>query len=60
MTAKEIEELFYAYGELNYRLGRMETDGNTSSKKYDKLVDERDYMRNSIEKWLSNLQKVEV
>lgn len=60
MTRRDIEEAFYTYGELNYKIGRMETDGLTGAKKYDKLVEERDYMRNSIEKWLSCLPKVEV
>lgn len=60
MTLKDLEDIFYTYGELNYKIGRMETDGNTGSKKYDKLVEERDYMRNSLPKWLSYLQKVEV
>ena len=60
MTRRDIEEAFYTYGELNYKIGRMETDGLTGAKKYDKLVEERDYLRNSFEKWLSNLQKVAV
>lgn len=60
MTRRDIEEAFYTYGELNYKIGRMETDGLTGAKKYDKLVEERDYLRNSFEKWLANLQKVEV
>lgn len=60
MTLKDLEDAFYTYGQLNYSIGRMETDCQNGSKKYDKLVEERDYMRNSIEKWLSCLQKVEV
>jgi len=60
MNLSDLEDAYYTYGELNYRIGRMETDGQTGGKKYDKLVEERDYMRNSIGKWLANLQKVEV
>jgi hypothetical protein len=60
MTRSDLADAFYTYGELNYKIGRMETDEQTSAKKYDKLVEERDYMRNSVEKWLANLQKVEV
>ncbi len=55
MTRSDLANAFYTYGELNYKIGRMETDGQTGGKKYDKLVEERDYMRNSIEKWLSSL-----
>ena len=60
MTLSDLADAYYTYGELNYRIGRMETDCQNGGKKYDKLVEERDYMRNSIEKWLSSLQKVEV
>lgn len=60
MNLSDLADAYYTYGELNYRIGRMETDGQNGSKKYDKLVEERDYMRNSIEKWLSSVQKVEV
>ena len=59
MTLKDLEDAFYTYGQICYQIGRMETDGNTAAKKYDKLVEERDYMRNSLSKWLSCLQKVE-
>lgn len=51
---KDIEDAFYTYGELNYRIGRIETDGTSSGKKYEKLVEERDYMRKSIGKWLAS------
>jgi hypothetical protein len=60
MKFSDLEDAYYTYGELNYRIGRMETDGNTSGKKYEKLVEERDYMRDSLPKWLATLQKVEV
>ena len=52
MNLSDLEDAFYTYGELNYRIGRMETDGNSASKKYDKLVEERDYLRNKFPTYL--------
>jgi hypothetical protein len=37
MTNKDLEEFIYEYGHVMYRLGRMETDGNTTTKEYNKF-----------------------
>jgi hypothetical protein len=42
MTTKELEEKIYEYGHVMYRLGRMETDGNTTTKEYNKFCNEKE------------------
>ena len=49
MNSKELEELIYEYGHVMYRLGRMETDGNTSTKEYNKM----DILKEDIKKKLN-------
>ena len=39
MPNNELEELIFEYGHIMYRLGRMETDGNASTKEYNKFCD---------------------
>lgn len=39
MQNKDLEEMIYEYGHIMYRLGRMETDGNASTKEYNKYSD---------------------
>jgi hypothetical protein len=64
MNNSDIEELIYEYGHVMYRIGRMETDGNTSTKEYNKFCDMRDKLKkqfdehfNSTDKY-QNLKKV--
>jgi hypothetical protein len=37
MNNSELEELIYEYGHVMYRLGRMETDDQSSTKEYNKF-----------------------
>ena len=63
MDNKSIEEKIYEYGHVMYRLGRMETDANESTKEYnkflnmkEKLVKEFDeHFKNSISKLRQSL-----
>lgn len=48
MTLSELEEAVFEYGHLNHRIGRMETDGQTTQKKYNQSVDERDALRSRL------------
>lgn len=49
MNNKDIEELIYEYGHVMYRLGRMETDGNSSTKEYNKFCDMRDKIKRQFD-----------
>ena len=39
MTNKKLEEMIYDYGETLKHIGKFETDGKTSLKEYNKLVE---------------------
>lgn len=47
-TLKEIEEMVYDLAALSYKVGRIETDGTTTQAKYNKLVEQRDDLKNEI------------
>jgi len=48
MTLSELEEKIYDLAAISYKIGRIETDGSTSQKKYEKLVAERDELMNQV------------
>ena len=54
MNNKDLEELIYEYGHVMYRLGRMETDGNASTKEYNKFCDMRDKLKKQFDSHFSN------
>ena len=47
-TLNELEEMVYDLAALSYKVGRIETDGTSTQAKYDKLVEQRDNLRNEI------------
>lgn len=47
-TLRELEEMVYDLAALSYKVGRIETDGTSTQAKYDKLVEQRDSLRNEI------------
>lgn len=53
MNLLQLEELVYEFGDLNHRIGRIETDGSTSQAQYNKLVEKRDAMRQRIRETVS-------
>jgi len=42
MTNKDLEAKIYEFGQILYRLGRMETDDKASTKDYNKLCKQRE------------------
>jgi hypothetical protein len=48
MTSQELESIVFEYGSLNHTIGRMETDGQTTQKKYNTLVEQRDSLRERL------------
>ncbi len=54
MKNTDIEELIYEYGHVMYRLGRMETDGNTSTKEYNKFCDMRDKLKIQFDEYFDS------
>jgi hypothetical protein len=42
MTNKDLEAKIYEFGQVMYRLGRMETDGKDSTKEYNKMTKVRE------------------
>lgn len=53
MNLLQLEELVYEFGDLNHKIGRIETDGTTSQAQYNKLVERRDAMRQRIRETVS-------
>lgn len=53
----------YDLAALSYKVGRIETDGTSTQAKYDKLVEQRDNLRNEIAatfKYYTNYQPTEL
>lgn len=48
MTLSDLENKIYDLAALSYKVGRVETDGSTSQKKYEKLVEERDNLLSEV------------
>jgi hypothetical protein len=46
MSNKDLEELIYEYGQVLYRLGRLETDGKETQKDYNKLIKRKEELMN--------------
>ena len=66
MSNSELEEMIYEYGNLMYKIGRMETDEKASSKEYTKFVASKeklmknfdDYFKTSISRKRKDLLDV--
>jgi hypothetical protein len=54
MKDTELEELIYEYGQVMYRLGRMETDEKASTKEYNKFCDMRDKLKKQFDEHFSS------
>jgi hypothetical protein len=50
MTNKELEEKIYEFGQVLYKLGRMETDGKDSTKDYNKMTKLREDLTKEFDK----------
>lgn len=51
MTNSELEELIYEYGNVMYKLGRMETDDKVSSKEYSKFYSSKEKLMNKFDEY---------
>lgn len=51
MKTTELEEIIYDYGHVMYRLGRMETDGNESTKEYNHMIKKKEELTKKIDEF---------
>ena len=51
MTNKELEEKIYEFGQIMYRLGRMETDDKASTKEYNKFSKDREDLTKEFDEY---------
>jgi hypothetical protein len=51
MTNKELEEKIYEFGQIMYRLGRMETDDKASTKEYNKFCKDREDLTKEFDEY---------
>jgi hypothetical protein len=59
MDNKTLEEKIYEYGYVMYRIGRMETDGNQSTKDYNKFCSQKEKLAKEFdEHFKTNLSKL--
>jgi DNA repair ATPase RecN len=58
MTNKKLEEMIYDYGETLKHIGRCETDGKTSLKEYNKLVDHKEKLVEQFNEHFHNNSKM--
>ena len=54
MSNKELEEKIYEFGHVLYRLGRLETDGNDTSKEYNKMCKRREELTKEFDEHFKN------
>jgi hypothetical protein len=57
MTNKDLENLIYEFGHIQYRLGRMETDEKSSTKDYSKALSEKDKIVKMFEEHFKDISK---
>lgn len=53
----KLEENIYDFGHVCYRLGRMETDGNSSTKEYNKISKQKEDLMKFFDDYFSALKK---
>ena len=58
MSNTELEELIFEYGHVMYRLGRMETDGNASTKEYNKYCVMKEKIVRQIDDYFKSTVKL--
>jgi hypothetical protein len=57
MTNKDLEESIYEYGQLLYKLGRLETDGKETQKDYNKLTKRKEELMNLFDEHFKSSTK---
>jgi Zn-finger nucleic acid-binding protein len=57
MSDKKLEELIYEFGQIMYRLGRLETDGKQSQKEYNQTVKKREELTEIFDEFFGTTSK---
>lgn len=57
MTNAKLEEMIYEFGNVMYRIGRLETDGRDSQKEYNKLVKQKEELTKSFDEFFGTFVK---
>jgi hypothetical protein len=58
MTNKALEEAIYEFGAVMYQIGRYETDGKDTTKEYNKLVKQKESLKELFEDHFQSNNKV--
>jgi len=58
MTNKALEEAIYEFGAVMYQIGRYETDGKDTIKEYNKLIKQKESLKESFENHFQSNTKV--
>jgi hypothetical protein len=54
MNNKDLEAKIYEFGQVMYRLGRMETDGKDTTKEYNKMVKSREELTKEFDGYFNS------
>lgn len=57
MKRNELEEIVYDFGHVMYRLGRMETDGNSSTKEYNQMTKRKEELAKQLDEFFKSFKK---
>jgi hypothetical protein len=57
MSQKELEKLIYEFGQVMYRLGRLETDGKQSQKEYNQATKKREELTEIFDEFFNSTAK---
>jgi len=58
MTNKALEEAIYEFGAVMYQIGRYETDGKDTTKEYNKLIKQKESLKELFEDHFQSNTKV--
>ena len=58
MTNKALEEAIYEFGAVMYQIGRYETDGKDTNKEYNKLVKQKETLKELFEDHFNSNNKI--
>ena len=58
MTNKALEEAIYEFGAVMYQIGRYETDGKDTTKEYNKLVKQKETLKEAFEDHFHSNNKI--
>lgn len=58
MSNKEFEEKIYEFGNIMYRIGRMETDDKAGMKEYNKLIKQKEDLIETFNSYFKSSVKV--